>query len=139
MTSLLETYVSGSRATMDLFSSKPGQLNTFEFNSLFSQLLLFLETQSSAVTQMDLLCRETLQEINLEQLLPLFQNTRESFSSIAWEITNEPAIKNEKRNEEAINLLKLWREGDQPEQIETLNYLKEAIDRDRLSNRKLFS
>lgn len=37
-----------------------------------------------------------------------------------------------------IQLLKSWREGDKQEQHETLEYLKQALDENRFSDRKLF-
>lgn len=45
------------------------------------------------------------------------------------------------KNAAAIRLLRAWREGDESdeqEQRETWAYLKQALDEDRLSNRKLF-
>jgi len=39
---------------------------------------------------------------------------------------------------DAIELLQSWRQGDELEQRETLEYLKDALDSDRLSDRKLF-
>lgn len=45
------------------------------------------------------------------------------------------------RNDNAIQLLRWWREGDESdtqEQCETWEYLKQALDQDRLSDRKLF-
>jgi len=35
-------------------------------------------------------------------------------------------------------LLKSWREGDEKEQRDTMQYLRKALDEDRLSDRKLF-
>ena len=44
-----------------------------------------------------------------------------------------------KKQEQAIALLQSWiDEGDGEEQAETLNYLIEALDADRLSDRPLF-
>ncbi len=44
------------------------------------------------------------------------------------------------RNQAAIELLRKWvDEGDEEEQRETLEYLQQALDEDRLSNRPLFS
>jgi hypothetical protein len=43
------------------------------------------------------------------------------------------------KNQAAIQLLRLWREGDEQEQRETWEYLERVLDEDRLSNRKLFS
>ena len=37
-----------------------------------------------------------------------------------------------------IQLLRSWREGDEQEQRNTWEYLKQALDEDRLSERKLF-
>ena len=34
--------------------------------------------------------------------------------------------------------LRSWREGDEPEQHNTSEYLKQALDENRLSERKLF-
>jgi hypothetical protein len=39
---------------------------------------------------------------------------------------------------ELIQLLRSWREGDEQEQHDTWEYLKRALDEDRLSDRKLF-
>lgn len=45
-----------------------------------------------------------------------------------------------KRNQGAIDLLRSWREeDDEQEQKETAEYLEQAIDEDRMSNRPLFS
>ena len=45
----------------------------------------------------------------------------------------------QQRNAELLRLLRSWREnGDQDEQRETWEYLKQALDEDRLSDRKLF-
>ncbi len=43
-----------------------------------------------------------------------------------------------KKNRALIQLLKSWREGDEQEQRSTWEYLKQALDEDRLSERKLF-
>lgn len=45
------------------------------------------------------------------------------------------------RTRSAINLLRQWRdagEADEAEQRSTWNYLRRALDEDRLSDRKLF-
>lgn len=42
------------------------------------------------------------------------------------------------RRERLTRLLRSWRAGDRKEQAETFNYLREAIDRDRSSDRRLF-
>ncbi len=43
-----------------------------------------------------------------------------------------------KKREALIHLLQPWREGDEQEQRETLEFLQKALDEDRLSDRKLF-
>ena len=50
-----------------------------------------------------------------------------------------PTTVQNQENQGAIELLKSWRLGDEQEQRETLDYLKKAVDKDRLSGRKLFS
>ena len=42
------------------------------------------------------------------------------------------------KNQALIQLLRSWREGDEQEQRSTWEYLKQALDEDRLSERKLF-
>lgn len=44
----------------------------------------------------------------------------------------------EQRREALTELLRRWREEDEEEQRETWEYLKKALDEDRLSYRKLF-
>jgi len=44
----------------------------------------------------------------------------------------------EQKRKELLRLLQSWLEEDEKEQIETLSYLKQALDDDRLSDRKLF-
>jgi hypothetical protein len=43
-----------------------------------------------------------------------------------------------KKNQALIQLLRSWREGDEQEQRNTWEYLKQALDEERLSERKLF-
>ncbi len=42
------------------------------------------------------------------------------------------------KNRALIQLLRSWREGDEQEQKNTWEYLKQALDEDRSSERKLF-
>jgi hypothetical protein len=45
----------------------------------------------------------------------------------------------ERRNQDVLQLLQSWvDEGDEEEQRETLAYLKQALDEDRSSSRRLF-
>ena len=43
-----------------------------------------------------------------------------------------------KKNQSAILLIDLWLNQDEKEQKETFDYLKQSLDKDRLSTRKLF-
>jgi len=43
-----------------------------------------------------------------------------------------------KRNQAAIRVLESFYDGDEEEQRETLDFLTQALDEDRLSDRKLF-
>jgi hypothetical protein len=42
-------------------------------------------------------------------------------------------------NKKALELLKMWEEGDEQEQTETLEYLSQSLEQDHFSNRSLFS
>ncbi len=42
------------------------------------------------------------------------------------------------KNADAIRLLEAWSQGDEQEQKETWQFLRVALDEDRLSDRKLF-
>lgn len=61
-------------------------------------------------------------------------------ASIAQRGYPNPEQKRDKirQNDAAIQLLRSWREGDEQEQQETWDYLRKALDEDRLSERKLF-
>lgn len=49
------------------------------------------------------------------------------------------AIVIEPRSQQTLgDLFRSWRQGDAEEQRETLDFLMRALDRDRLSSRKLF-
>ncbi len=54
------------------------------------------------------------------------------------ETLNETNSTHQAKNADAISLLETWSEGDEQEQKETWQFLKRALDEDRLSNRKLF-
>ena len=57
---------------------------------------------------------------------------------VSPEIDEEQRAQQRRANEAAIQLLRLWREGDSEEQRETLEYLQRVLDEDRPSDRKLF-
>ena len=48
------------------------------------------------------------------------------------------SITQSQKNHALIQLLRSWREGDELEQKNTWEYLRQALDEDRLSERKLF-
>ena len=77
----------------------------------------------------------------------LWQQKLAATESISTQVTpinllNEvkPHSQNEhlQKKRDLIQLLKSWREGNEQEQHETLEYLKQALDENRLSDRKLF-
>jgi hypothetical protein len=69
---------------------------------------------------------------HLLAILRIFRQSVGSASSS--ESSTPPPI-----NQAAIDLLRSWREeGDEEEQRETWEFLKQALDEDRLSNRPLF-
>ena len=53
--------------------------------------------------------------------------------------TTDNVLSEDMKRKALISLLQSWREGDEQEQIETLKLLQQALDEDRLSDRKLFS
>jgi hypothetical protein len=71
------------------------------------------------------------QWLHLLEILRIFRQSVSSESNVECE---SPPI-----NQAAIDLLRFWREeGDEEEQRETWEFLKQALDEDRLSNRPLF-
>ncbi len=59
-----------------------------------------------------------------------------SLENLDPEVARQEQIK---RNQVVIELLRSWEEeGDEEEQTETWEYLRTALDEDRLSNRPLF-
>ncbi len=81
---------------------------------------------------------------NLLEMIRLFRKsvTKAQQSSQAIAVTHLPNIsqaEQTKRNQAVIELLRQWREeGDEQEQTETAEYLRQVLDEDRLSNRPLF-
>ncbi len=61
------------------------------------------------------------------------------FSSAKGEKKELPqSMAQAQKNRDLIQLLRSWREGDEQEQRDTWEYLRQALDEDRLSERKLF-
>jgi hypothetical protein len=88
-----------------------------------------IEMQSASVTasgylwQRNLASREPITESNLRSLR-LSPNTSNDVQA--------------QKRQALVQLLRGWCEDDAQEQYDTLEYLKQALDEDRLSNRKLF-
>ena len=89
------------------------------------------ELQSSAVTLNGLLWWRKLACMAYENSPTVSQNDldKNEFSQ---------SIVQSQKNNALIQLLRSWREGDEQEQRKTWEYLKQALDEDRLSERKLF-
>lgn len=89
------------------------------------------ELQSASVTVHGYLWQQRLvspENINTQAIpIDLLKEMKARFSSERLQ-----------RKRDLIQLLKSWREGDRQEQHETLEYLKQALDEDRFSDRKLF-
>ncbi|MEG4147406.1 hypothetical protein [Microcoleus sp. Pol12B5] len=84
---------------------------------------------------------------NLLQMMRLFMETVTVKPVLSEEIPTPEKIDITKlsleeriqRNKGAIDLINSWiEEGDEQEQTETAEYLRKALDEDRLSNRPLF-
>ena len=88
------------------------------------------EAQSSSVTPSGSLWLRTLARMAYENPFTISQREikkKELPQSIAQA----------QKNRDLIQLLRSWREGDE-EQRDTWEYLRQALDEDRLSERKLF-
>lgn len=70
-----------------------------------------------------------------------YQKLLDSIEQLEAIISIKKGLENtETNNQKALELLKLWEEeGDEDEQTETLDYLSKSLDKDRFSNRPLFS
>jgi hypothetical protein len=89
----------------------------------------------------------SLSRLELNMILSIFEQYGMA-ASLGWQMqfagtqsaksSNDALTIQQAKNEAAIRLLRLWREGGKQEQRETWEYLKRALDEDRLSSRKLF-
>jgi|SRR5450755_702643 hypothetical protein len=105
-------------------------IGTFGTVTPFSGLSHSLqETQSSSVTPSGSLWLQTLARLAYESPHTASQSENKELSQSAAQSQKSRAL---------IQLLRSWREGDEQEQRTTWEYLKHAIDEDRLSERKLF-
>ena len=89
------------------------------------------ETQSSSVTLSGSVWLQTLARLAYEPSRTASQSEIEN-----KELPQSTA--QSQKNLALIQLLRSWREGDEREQRSTWEYLKQALDEDRLSERKLF-
>lgn len=89
------------------------------------------KTQSSSVTQSGSVWLQTLARLAYEL------HRAASQSEIEYKKIPQSTVQLRK-NYALIQLLRSWREGDEQEQRSTWKYLQQALDEDRLSERKLF-
>ncbi len=97
------------------------------FSSGFSLHFQYnLEIPSSSVSLVSHLWQKALVDPENDDL----------FSAERYQTSESDA--NGQKNTALQQLLNSWREGDEEEQRDTLEYLRKVLDEDRLSNRKLF-
>jgi hypothetical protein len=126
MNTIFLSSINNSRAAYEPF------IGTSKYGSPLSVLSRYLdETQSSSVTPSGFLWLQTLARMAYETPLPVSQ------SGIKKEEPHQ-SVAHSERNRALIQLLRSWREGDEQEQRDTWEYLRQALDEDRLSERKLF-
>ena len=99
--------------------------------SVFSTMQHRTVTQSPSVTASGYLWKQAL-----AQLISTTTPT-ESLPDVSKTEIDRSTEQLQKTNA-LIELLKSWREGDEEEQRDTLEYLQRVLDEDRLSDRKLF-
>jgi hypothetical protein len=118
--------MNNSRAVYEPFIGASGYGTSFSAFSHYRE-----EMQSSSVTPSGFLWLQTLARM----------------AYVPPHIASQGEVeKNELRQSSAqsqkdralIQLLRSWREGDEEEQQDTWEYLRQALDEDRLSERKLF-
>jgi hypothetical protein len=126
MNSIFLSSIDNSRAAYEPFIGASGYSTPF---SAFSHYLE--EIQSSSVSPSGFLWLQALAHIAYENPFTVSQSgikRNELYQSIAQS----------HKNRALIQLLRSWREGDEQEQRNTWEYLRQALDEDRLSERKLF-
>jgi len=126
MSSMILRSISNSRPAHEPF------IGSFGTGTPFSGLSHSLrEIQSSSVTPSGSVWLQTLARLAYEPPHAAPQ------SKIEKKELPQSATQSQK-NRALIQLLRSWREGDEQEQRSTWEYLKQALDEDRLSERKLF-
>jgi hypothetical protein len=105
--------------------------------------------RSTEAVAMESVYRQTIQSSSITTSGNLWQQelARLSSSNNSVAVQWQDALEAEKddvpdqalqKKRAAIQLLNSWREDDEQEQKETLEYLQRVLDEDRLSDRKLF-
>ncbi len=125
MSSMILRSIVNSRAAHEPFGAFG---NGTPFSGLSQSLQ---ETQSSSVTPSGSLWLQTLARLAYEPPRTASQSESEN-----KELPQSAA--QSQKNRALIQLLRSWREGDEQEQRNTWEYLQQALDEDRLSERKLF-
>jgi hypothetical protein len=126
MNSIFPSSINNSRAVYEPFIGTHGYGTPL---SMFSHRLE--ETQSSSVSSSGFLWLQTLVRIANE-------NPRIVSQSEIKENELHQNITQSQKDRALVQLLRSWREGDEQEQRNTWEYLRQALDEDRLSERKLF-
>ena len=126
MNSIFLSSISNSRATYEPF------IGASAFGAILSAFSDYLEEmQSSSVTASGFLWLQSLARMAYEPPLIV------SRSEIGKKELPQSITQSQKKRA-LLQLLRSWREGDEQEQRNTWEYLKQALDEDRLSERKLF-
>lgn len=122
MNSIYLSSINNSRAAYEPFIGAP------VFRTPFSEFSYYLEeTQTSSVTPSGFLWLRALARIAYETPLAI------SPEEIGKRELPESIAQSQKKRA-LIQLLRSWREGDEQEQRNTWEYLRQALDEDRLSN-----
>ncbi len=126
MNSIFLSSINNSRAAYEPF------IGASAYGTPFSGFSDYLEeTQSSSVTPSGFLWLRTLVRMAYENPLTISQSEIEK-KGLPQSITPS------QKKRALIQLLRSWRESDEQEQRNTWEYLRQALDEDRLSERKLF-
>jgi len=126
MTSIFLSSINNSQAAHEPF------IGASVYGTVFPGFSDYLEeTQSSSVTPSGFLWLRTLARMVYEIPFTILQSEIEKKGL-------PQSIAQSQKKDALIQLLKSWREGDEQEQRNTWEYLRQALDEDRPSERKLF-
>jgi predicted ATP-binding protein involved in virulence len=120
--------INNSRAAYEPFISATGHRTSV---SVFSHNQG--EMQSPSVTSSGFLWLQALARM-------AYENPHTVAQSEIKKNEQYPSVAQTQKSRELVQLLRAWREGDEDEQEQrnTWEYLRQALDEDRLSERKLF-